>query len=127
MLQVREVYTCDKSIYSHPKDLSSSNDSFCLQVRIQHTKADCKKIPTPSHLITNLAYKLRPHHTRNQYLRVRLDTCMDVNIMPASMYKLVFKDLDLKKFAPSTLEIGTYTTYTVKIVGLCVLSGSPRH
>ena len=49
-----------------------------------------------------------------------MDTCVDVNLMPASVYKLVFKDPDLKKLAPSTLEIGTYATYTVKIAGSCV-------
>ena len=40
--------------------------------------------------------------------------------MPASVYKLVFKDPDLKKLASSSLGIGTYTTDTVKIVGSCV-------
>ena len=39
--------------------------------------------------------------------------------MPASVYKLVFHDSDLKKLAPSKLEIGTYTTDTVKFVGSC--------
>ena len=39
--------------------------------------------------------------------------------MPDSVYKLVIKDHDLKKLAPSTLEIGTYTTDIVKIVGSC--------
>ena len=116
MLQAGAVYACDKSIYSHPEDLSSSNESFCLQVKIQHTQADCKKIPTPSHLITNIAYRIKPHHTRNQYLRARLDTCAEVNIMPASVYKLVFNDSELKKLVPSTLEIGTYTTDTLKMV-----------
>ena len=71
-------------------------------------------------MITNLAYRLKPHHTRDQYLGARLDTCVDVNIMPASVYKLVLKDPDLKKLAPSTLEVGTYTTDTVKTVGSCV-------
>ena len=37
--------------------------------------------------------------------------------MPASVYKLVFHDPDLKKLAPSKLEIGTYTTDTLKLVG----------
>ena len=36
--------------------------------------------------------------------------------MPASVYKLVSKDPDLKKLAP----IGTYTTDAVKIVGSCI-------
>ena len=40
--------------------------------------------------------------------------------MPASVYKLIFKDPNLKKLDPSTLEIETYTTDTVKIIGSCV-------
>ena len=39
--------------------------------------------------------------------------------MPAIGYKLVSCDPDLKKLAPSKLEIGTYTTDTVKLVGSC--------
>ena len=49
-----------------------------------------------------------------------MDTCAEGNIMPASIYKLVFNDPDLIKLAPSTLDIGTYTTDTVKIVGSCL-------
>ena len=63
---------------------------------------------------------MKPHNKRNQYLRARLDTCADVNIMPASVYKLVFQDPDCKKLAPSKLEIGSYATNTVKLVGSCV-------
>ena len=99
---------------------SSSNELFCLQVKIQHTQAECKKISTPSYLITNLAYKLKPHLTRNQYFRARFDTCTDVSIMPASEYKLVFNDPELKKLVPSAFKIGTYTTDTVKIIGSCL-------
>ena len=39
--------------------------------------------------------------------------------MPASVYKLVFNDPELKKLVPSNLEISTYTT-TVKVVGSCL-------
>ena len=44
----------------------------------------------------------------------------NVNIMPASVYMLVFMDTDCKKLAPSKLEIGTYTNETVKLVGSCM-------
>ena len=47
------------------------------------------------------------------------DTCADVNLMPASMYQLVFNDAKMQKLAPSKLQVGTYTTDTVKIVGSC--------
>ena len=93
MLQVGAVYACDKSICSHSEDCSSSEESFCLQVKIQQSQAEGKKIPTPSHLITNLTYKLKPHQTRSQYLKANLDPCADVNIMSASVYKLVFRDI----------------------------------
>ena len=42
--------------------------------------------------------------------------CADVNIMPISVYILLYHDGDLKKLTPSQLQIGTYTTDTVKII-----------
>ena len=99
-LQAEAVYTQEDSICSQSEDLTSSDESFCLQVRIQCAQAYAK-IPTTSHLITTLAYNLKPHHKRNQYLRARLNTCADVNITPASVYKLVFHDPELQKLAPS--------------------------
>ena len=53
------------------------------------------------------------------YLQDRLDTCADVNIIPASVYHLIFKDLEMKKITPCKMQIGTYTTDVVKIVGSC--------
>ena len=108
-LQAGQMYMHEDSICGQSKHLTSSDESFCLQVKIQCTQASYK-IPTTSHLITNLAYKLKSHHKRNQYLQARLETCANVNIMPASIYKLVFQAADCKKLAPSKLEIGTYTT-----------------
>ena len=119
-LQAGVVYAQESSIYSQSSDLTYSDKSFCLQVKTQCTHANTK-FPTPQHLITNLAYRLKPHHKRNHYLRARLDTCANVNIMSVSVYKLVFQDPDCKKLAPSKLEIGTYTTDTVKLAGSYML------
>ena len=116
-LQAGAVYTEESAICSQPEDYSSSEDSFCLQVKVQCTQANLHKIARPTHFITNLAYHLKSHHTRNLYLKARLDTCVDVYIMPSSVYRLVFKDPEMKKLTPSSLEIGTYTTDTVKIAG----------
>ena len=116
-LQAGTVYVQERAIYSHSEDYSSSDDFFCLQIKMQCTQASLKKITTPMHLIANLTYRLKPHHTRNQYLRARLETSVDVNIMPTSVYNLLFKDPELKKLAPTNLEIEPYTTDTVKIVG----------
>ena len=40
--------------------------------------------------------------------------------MPVSVYRLVFKDPELKKLASNTMKIGTYTTDMVKTVGSCI-------
>ena len=45
--------------------------------------------------------------------------CADVDIMPISAYTLLYHDGELKKLTPSQLQIGTYTTDTVKIIGTC--------
>ena len=102
---------------SYPSDISSSEDSFCLQVRIwkQHNKK--QQIPKLTHLITNIAYQLKQHHTRNQYLRARIDTSAEINLMHVSIYRLIYHDQDLKKLTPSKLKIRTYTMDTIKIIG----------
>ena len=80
-------------------------------------QAQSKIDKEPACLITNLPFFIFPY----LYLRARLDTCADVNIMPASVYKLVFCDPNLEKLTPNKLQIGTYTNDTVKIVGTCKL------
>ena len=67
----------------------------------------------------NIAYRLQEHHQRNQYLRARLDTCAELNLMPMVVYCLMFRDPGLKKLIPSNMEIETYTTDIVKIIGMC--------
>ena len=105
--------------HDHSDEDSTSEDSFCFQVKIKCNQDKEQKVPRPTHLITNLAYRLKPHYTRDLYLRARLDTCADVNLMPVSMYQLVFNDTKMQKLAPSNLQVGTYTTDTFKIVGSC--------
>ena len=91
-LQAGAVYVKESALYGHLEEDSTSEDSFCLQVKIKHTLDKKHEVPRPMHLITNLACRLKPHHTRNLYLRARHNTCRDVNLMPASVHKLVFND-----------------------------------
>ena len=105
--------------YDHWGEDSTSEESFCLQIKIKWKQAKENRVPKATHLITNLAYRLQPHHQRNMYLRARLDTCTDVNLMSASVYQLVFKDPKMQKLTPNNLQVVTYTTESVKIVGSC--------
>ena len=117
-VQVDELYD---SPDSYPSDVCSSEDSFCLQVKIKRQHDGTQRIPRPTHLITNIAYWLKQHCTRNQFLRARIDTGEEVNLMPVSVYKLIYHDQDLRKLTPCRLKIGTYTTDTVKIIGTSII------
>ena len=107
--------------YDSQSESEGSDNSFCLQLQVKHVQAQTKVDKKPASLITNLLYRLKMHENRNLYLRVRLDTCTDVNTMPPSVYKLVFHDPNLEKLIPNKLQIGTYTNDIVKIVGTCKL------
>ena len=98
-----------------------SEDSPCLQVKVRKQTKGTQKFPNTTHLITNIAYRLKPHHTRNQYLRARIDTGAKVNLMPISVYRLIHQDQDLKKLSPCNLKIGTYTTDAIRIIDTTII------
>ena len=117
-IQVDESYH-----YSHDysSDVSSSEDSFCLQVKVQKQNKKTQKIPNTTHLLTNIAYRLKPHHTRNKNLRAWIDTGTEVNLMLVDVYRLIYQDQDLKKLTPCNLKIGTYTANTIRIIGITII------
>ena len=100
-IQVDESYN---HLHNYSSDVSLSEDSFCLQVKVRKQTKGTRKPPNTTHLITNIAYRLK-HHTRNQYLRARIDTGAEVNLMPISAYRLIYQDQDLKKLTPCNLNI----------------------
>ena len=113
------------ALYAHhdadrsESELSDTEESFCLQMKIEKTQSTHQQVPEPVYLMTNLVYCLQLHHKRNQYLCARLDTCADVNLMPMALYCLMFKDPGLRKLIPSSMEIETYMNEVVKIIGTC--------
>ena len=109
------------ALSSQSEEYSSEEDSFCLQLHVQSSQAETNCI-TPQHLVTNLEYKLKPHKKRTKFLRARIDTCTNVNLMPISVYKLLYKDDDCQKLAPSNKsKVKTYCTEKIQIVGSCNL------
>ena len=49
------------SLCGQSEDFSSSDESFCLQMKIKSNQAET---PAPQHLITNLAYKRKPNQKK---------------------------------------------------------------
>ena len=73
-LHAGPIYAEDSANHSYSEE-SNSDESFCLQLQAQNNHAEGKQIPNPVHLIMNLAYHLKLHHTRNMYLQAQLDKC----------------------------------------------------
>ena len=63
---------------------------------------------------------MKPHRRRTKFLRAKIDTCSNVNLIPISVYKLMYKDKDCTKLESSNkAAVKTYTTEKIKIVGSC--------
>ena len=57
-----------------------------------------------------------------KYLRARIDTSTESNILPLSVYKLIFKDPEYEQLALSTkVVIRTNTTDKINTLGSCSL------
>ena len=120
-LTIGRLSAQDKSIYRNASNSSSREDeSLCLQMKVQTMQAN-DKYPAPKHLFTNLEFKVKLCKNKTKFMGARIDTCADVNIMPVSIYKYLFKDPDCAKITPSDLQFGTYTNKEVKIIGSCNL------
>ena len=115
-LMVGTASTIDHQSYA---SYSSTEDSFCLQLQAKFIKERSKK-DKPQHLATNIEYKLKPHRRRTRFLRSKIDTCSNVNLLPISVYKLMYKDPECTKLEPSNnVAVKTYTKGKIKIVGSC--------
>ena len=78
--------THKSSISGDSSDSSFSKEElFCLQMKIQCKKANAS-VPVAKHLVSNLEFKVKPHKRKTKFLRARVDTCVDVNLMPVSIY-----------------------------------------
>ena len=74
-LQAGIVYVHSNMSHDHLDDDYTANDSFSLHVMIKSNQKKEQRVPRPTHLITNLVYRLQTHHCRNLYLRPRLVLC----------------------------------------------------
>ena len=101
---------------------SSNKDSFCLQLKVQSSNQAETKLVAPQHLVTNLEYVLELHKKRTKFLRARIDNCANVNILPVSIYRVLYKDPNWDMLVPSSKDgISTYTAEKIQVLGSCDL------
>ena len=120
-LKIGRYSTEDSQYKQDDTDVSKSEDSFCLQMQIKKPQAVQEGCET-QHLVTNLQYKVKPHGKRTKFLRARIDTSSSANVMPASIYKILYNDPGCTKLLPSNKNgIKTYTNQKIPVIGSCEL------
>ena len=90
--------------YQNTHDCDNDDDfMIAFQLCAQPQKSVHNQRVTTSYtqkcLYANIPYRLQPYHKHNKYLCFQLETCADVNLMPESVYKLVFDDSQTSKLA----------------------------
>ena len=120
-LQIGRYSAKDSLDNQEDTDVSESEDSFCLQMQMKKSQADQESCDT-QHLETNVHYKVKPYGKKTRILRAKVDTCSNTNIMPASIYKIIYNDSDCIKLQPSKMKgIQTYTKQKIPVIGSCEL------
>ena len=69
-------------------------------MQIKKPQADHESYET-QYLTTNLQCKVKHHGKKTKFLRARIDTCSNANVMPASINKILYNDPDCTKLPPS--------------------------
>ena len=115
-------YSTEDFLYKQEDtDDSESEDSFCLQMQIMILQADQESCDT-QHLATNLHFNVKPYGKKTKLLRAKIDTCSNINVVPANIYKILYNDPECIKIQPSKMKgIQTYTKQKIPVIGSCEL------
>ena len=69
--------------------------------------------------MAELAYTTKAHTYHSKKLRMCIDTAADVNVMPVSVYSMVFQDPNLKSLKSMNMTLGVYTNSEIPVLGKC--------
>ena len=124
--QAHQIIVPEHSTKQYQNTHKCDNDDdfmIAFQLRAQPQKNICnQKVTagyTQKHLYANIPYRLQPYHKHNKYLCVQFDTCTGVNLMPESVYKLVFNDPQTSNLAKNDIDLTVYTRHSVDLIGKC--------
>ena len=113
--QAHQIIVPEQSIDLYKNTHECDDDDFMItfQLHAQPQKNVHNQMVTTGYkqkcLYANIPYRLQTYHKHNKYLCVQLDTCADVNLIPESVYKLVFNDPHTSKLAKNDNDLTVYT------------------
>ena len=86
------------------------------QVKEPHEPPVDKKI-----VMVTVLYTRNHSNEFKDRIRMRVDTCADINIMPLSVYQTIFNDPKREKLMPTGIQVTTYNDSTLDLLGRCTL------
>ena len=86
------------------------------QVKEPHEPPVDKKI-----VMVTVPYARTQNEEAKDCLRMKVDTCADINIMPLSMYQTIFNDTKNEKLLPTGIHVTTYNDSILDLIGRCTL------
>ena len=72
-------------------------------------------------VMVTVPYAKNQNEEAKDCLRMRVDTCADINIMPLSVYQTIFNDPRKEKLLPTGIQVTTYNDSTLDLIGRCTL------
>ena len=72
-------------------------------------------------VMVTVPYARTQNEEARDCLRMRVDTCADINIMPLSVYQTIFSDPKKEKLLPTGIQVTTYNDSTLDLIGRCTL------
>ena len=100
---------------------------MCAQPQKTVSSPKVSKSYTKKCLYASIPYRLQPYHKHKKYLSVQLNTCADDNLMPESVYKLVFNNPDTTQLAKNDTDLTVYTKHSVDLICKCTSFMLSKH
>ena len=86
------------------------------QVKEPHEPPVDKKI-----VMVTIPYTRSQNQEFKDCLRMRVDTCADINVMPLSVYQTIFNHPKKENLMPTGIQVTTYNDSTLNLLGRCTL------
>ena len=88
--------------------LTASKETFCI-CNVKATKAK-------NGIYTNLKI-----NGTNNYLHTRVDTALDINLLPATIYTQIYEDSNLEHLGPMDISLSMYNDSAIQTFGTCII------
>ena len=124
-LQAKQETEMDKYEDNPAARYQASQIKVCAKV---NQVKELQEPPVDKKIVTvTVLYTRNQNEEAKDCLRMRVDTCADINIMPLSVYQTIFNDPKKEKLLPTGIQVTTYNDSTLDLIGdACYICSTPK-